>query len=161
MDLIAVLQSPKVAAALLIAWQTAEVYLGLKKPMDAGSIPQLLCRLVQYIVSVVRRAPGIQPAGRENPMTSANPNARPITTDVDGPTYDALGIVVEAIQKLASGESPQQVVQEEMGKAFALVTQIPMIQNDLALDRKTVEAAFTLQATALIDAVVAARTKKK
>src|ERR1035441_2518065 len=107
---------PWLTPVLLAIWQTIELYLGWKKPMDAGSGPQLLWRILCTIQ--------IRLANRKNkgaPVMATNPNARAVSVTVDGPTYDILALGVDVIKKVLSGEKPQQVVQEELGVILAQV----------------------------------------
>ena len=139
---------PFFAALGLVLWELTEIWLGVLKPMDAGSIPQLLWKLIlRWKIKGEAHMP-------------ANPNARSLNVNVDGPTYDALGLIVDAVKKLAAGEKPQQVATEEIGQALAVFNEVPMIQADIALDRASVEAAVALRLADLIDALLAARAAK-
>lgn len=143
--------NPWLTPALLVIWQTLELYLGLKKPMDAGSIPQLLYRILQYLLT--RKTKGFT-------QMATNPNARSIPVTVDGPTYDVLAIGVDIVRKALSGDKPQQIAQEELGAVMAQLGSLGQIAGDFALDRASIEAAVALQLQALVDAILAARLTK-
>jgi hypothetical protein len=139
---------PWLAPVGLVIWELIEIWLGVLKPMDAGSIPQLMWNFILHL-----KRKGAQ-------HMANNPNARALSVTVDGPTYDALGVLVTVVEKLAAGEKPQAVATEEIGQAMALMTELPQITGDYVLDRLSVENAVGLQMASLVDAIMTIRASK-
>ena len=133
---------PWITPALLVIWQTIELYLGFKKPMDAGSVPQLLYRLLQRIFS--KKTNDLKGAS-----TMANPNAITISVTVDGPTWTAGGTIVDAAKKFEAGEKPPQILQEELGPLLGQMAALALIPADFAGDPATVLNAAALRTVEL------------
>lgn len=145
---------PLLSALVVALWHMVELMLGVVTPEEAGWLPVTLKSNLGRIFEWFSKKKEV------SPVSSKNPNAITIQVDVDKPTYDALGIIVEATGKVLSGEKPQLIAQEEIGNAMVLFGEIGQISGDAALDRSTVEAAFALQTVRLIDAIMAARLAK-
>lgn len=135
---------PYAWAVILALWQTAELYLGVKKPADAGSVPQLLYRFLQRIVSP-------KPKGATQ-VSTTNPNAITVSVVVDGPTWNAGAELNVAGKKIIAGEKPQQVLAEELGPVLAQMAALGSIPADFAGDPATVLNAAALQAIQLEEA---------
>lgn len=145
---------PVLTALGMILWHTIELMLGVVTPEEVGWLPVTLKSNLGRIFQWFSKPKVV------SPMTSKNPNITTLSVDVDKPTYDAIGILIDVTQKLLSGEKPQIVAQEELGTAMALFGEIAQVAGDAALDRTTVEAAFALQTVKLIDTIMAARFAK-
>lgn len=144
--------NPYFWSVLAVLWQIAELYLGLKKPMDAGSLPQLLYRLLQRVFSRKSTQKGAPP------MPSANPNVITISVTVDKPTYDALGVVVSLINGIAAGQKPQEALTNALPAIMGSFGQLGQIPGDLVLDRASVIEAVSQRLGDLVEAFVLAKT---
>lgn len=136
-------------AVMATLWQTAELYLGLKKPMDAGSVPQLLWRI---LCTIQIRLQGTKVPKGATTMASANPNVIIVSVLVDGPTWNAGGTLVDSAKKLLAGEKPQQVMQEELGPILAQMSTLATIPADFAGDPATVLNAAALRSIEIEEA---------
>lgn len=147
--------NPYFWAVMAAIWQTTELYLGVKKPMDAGSVPQLLYKFLQHIFTKKKT-----PTTGDTTMTStsANPNIRHLDVVVDGPTYDALGVVVALVKGVAAGQKPQEAVAAALPQILASFTQLSQIPGDLALDRASVLEAVSQRMGDLAEAFILAKT---
>lgn len=145
-----ILSNPYLTASGLVLWQVVEIWLGVKKPMDAGSVPQLLWTLIQRVHQKVTKGVPVMP----------NPNAVAVQVNVDKPVSDLLSALEDVILKLAAGEKPQQVAQEEIGALMLLMGELANIGPDYVADPASVENALLLGLAAIKDAVMAARAAK-
>lgn len=135
--------NPYAWAVILALWQTAELYLGVKKPADAGSVPQLLYRFLQRIFS---------PKPKGATEVSTNANAITVSIVVDGPTWNAGGTLVDAGTKLLASEKMPQVVQEELGPILAQMGSLSSVPADFTGDPASVLNAAALRAIQLEEA---------
>lgn len=93
-------------------------------------------------------------------MSSKNPNAIPVTLDLDKPTQDFFTAIEEALNKVASGEKLPQVAAEELGPVLQLLTEVPSIAGDYTADPDSVERAAALGLLKLKNAVLKIRAAK-
>lgn len=140
-------------AILYLLTLALEAYLGKTQPLGAASTFALSWKLIQQLLAYFHKPKGAT-------SMSTNPNARTISVTVDGPTYDALGLGVDVIKKVLSGEKAQQVATEELGAVMTQLGSLGQIAGDFALDRPSIEAAVALQLQALVDVILAARLAK-
>lgn len=145
-----IVSNPYLAAAGLVLWQVVEIWLGVKKPMDAGSIPQLIWTFIQRFHRKITKGAPIM----------ANPNAVVVTVNIDKPVQDVCLAVKDIFLKLQASEKPQQVAQEEIGTLMLLLGELSSIGPDYVADPTSVENALALGLVAIKDAVLAARAAK-
>lgn len=118
-----------------------EPIIGKRKPMDAASSLELLWTVLAALVARFRKPKGASMSIAE----SKNPNARYKNVPVDGPTDDAMGIIVDATKKYFSGEKTQQIVGEEIGAAMSQLSAMQSIPADATADLATVENAIAVR----------------
>lgn len=146
------------AAALpalgLVLWHLVELMLGVVTPEEAGWLPVTL-------KSNLGRILGWFSSKKEvSHMPSKNPNAISVQVDVDKPVRDAFTLAADAVRKLGAGEKPPQVAQEEIGGAMILLTELPLVAGDAALDRATFIRAFMLGSADVLIAILDVRDAK-
>lgn len=138
-----------------------EAYLGKAKPLDAASSLALLWKLIQAAIDRFRKRKGAPlTTNSTNPpaqVLSANPNARNVPVVVDGPTYDVMGIIVDAFRKHFAGEKSQQIAGEEIGAAMSQLGALQSIPADASLDLQTVENAVAVRMVELGEVIRAGR----
>lgn len=137
--------NPYFWAVMATLWQTTELYLGLKKPMDAGSVPQLLWRM---LCTIQLRFTKTKPKEGAIPMPT-NPNAISVSVSVDAATWNLGATILDAADKVLAGEKPPQILAEEIGPVMAQMGALAQIPADFAGDRATVLNAGVLRAVQL------------
>lgn len=90
--------------------------------------------------------------------TSANPNVRHLDVVVDGPTYDAMGVVVSLVKGIAAGQKPQDALAAALPAIMGSFGQLSQIQPDYAADRESVVEAVSQRLGDLVEAFVLAKT---
>ncbi len=147
-----ILNNPYVTAAGLVLWQVIEIWLGVKKPVDAGSIPQLIWNLLQrFRTKIKTKGATVMPT---------NPNATSVCMDLDKPVTDLFNAINDALKKIQAGEKPQQVATEVVGPALQLLTELPQVAGDYAADPLSVKRAIALGLLQLEETLLAARLAK-
>lgn len=136
-----------IAAAL---WGTVEIYLGIKRPMDSGTLPQLLWKLITRFRK--------QPQEVAPVPTNPNPNAISLQVVVDGPTYRALGVVTDMIKAITSGQDAKEAVLAISPRLIEAFGDLSKISPDYKIDKTSVVEAVSQRLGDMVESFVLARS---
>lgn len=98
---------------------TAEIYLGIKRPMDAGTLPVLLYRLLQRLFSKTKGAPV--------PIQSQ-------TTPIAKETNDVVVLVLNLARDFKAGLKSGDMVGKEVGTLMTAVQDSDQIIVEMKAD---------------------------